>query len=187
MRRAIRSLLVFGTVVASTVAMAGTGQATPTPPTEGTGLSQPFGVAASTGACVRAHVADLGWGDWFCGIDYYAGTVGRGKAIEALQIKVWGGGEVCARAHMRNTGWESNPMCREDGDVIEVGDWGHARTMEAVQIWFRDPWPGVNARLHGWGHIQNRGWVYKQPANAVLLGTEGQALRLEAVSLGTVL
>ncbi|WP_073776351.1 hypothetical protein [Streptomyces sp. MJM1172] len=185
-RRAIRSLLVFCTMAASTMATVGTSEAAPSP---GPGIATVENASSPT-VCIKAHVADLGWGDWFCGIDTYTGTVGQNKAIEALRIKVIGapnGGQYCGQAHIRNIGWQKK-MCREAGQDIEIGTTGRALPMEAVRLWFE--WDETYA-FHGWSHVQNIGWKYHAPntsamAGMVTLGTEGKALNLEAVSLGIV-
>ncbi|MER5807793.1 hypothetical protein ABT143_06280 [Streptomyces sp. NPDC002033] len=186
MRRAIRSLLVFCTVAASTMATAGTSQAAPSP---GPGTTTAEN-ASSPAVCVKAHVAGLGWGNEFCGIDTYTGTVGQNRAIEALRIRVIGapnGGNFCGQAHVRNVGWQPK-MCRGAGDTIEIGTTGRALPMEAVRLWFE--WDETFA-FHGWSHVQNIGWQYHAPntsamAGMATLGTVGQALNLEAVSIGIV-
>ncbi len=187
MRRAIRSLLVFCTVAASTMTAASTSQAAPSP---GPGTASVQSANGGPVVCFKAHVADLGWGDWFCGLDYYAGTVGQNKAIEAVRIRAIGapnGGQYCGKVHTRNIGW-GGKMCRGAGEDIEIGSTGYARPLEAVRLWFE--WDETYA-FEGWSHVQNIGWKYHAPntsgmAGMVTLGTEGKALNLEALSIGIV-
>ncbi|MFJ7158841.1 hypothetical protein ACIQUQ_28405 [Streptomyces sp. NPDC101118] len=195
MKRGPRSLLVFCTVTASLLTAAGTARAEVPPSPVGTvsagsgDLPSPGAVQASGGktVCVRAHVADLGWREWSCnGIGTYVGTVGQNKAIEALQIYVsevgeWG--DYCAVGHVRNIGWYATPQqCAtpQNRQIITVGTTGLALPLEAVAINF------AGDVLHGWAHVQNIGWQYNpgKPGEDLILGTEGRALNLEAVSFG---
>jgi uncharacterized protein YjdB len=63
--------------------------------------------AVPTGICYRGHLHDLGWQAWRCngGI---AGTVGQSRRLEALQIRQYGAGTLCANAHVQNTGLQGS-------------------------------------------------------------------------------
>ncbi|WP_350241947.1 hypothetical protein [Streptomyces microflavus] len=193
MRSGLRSLLVLCTVAASLIAATGTSHAvappTPSaPPTSaGSGAlpSIPRTLAANDkGVCLRAHVSNIGWGNWFCQSGSYVGTVGQNKSIEALQISMYGAGDYCATAHIRDIGW-GNQSCAQDGtdQIVTVGTTGYNRPMEAVAIYLTDP--DTPWTLDGWSHVQNIGWKYHQPYSTgqITLGTIGKALNLEAVSL----
>ncbi|MFF0553861.1 hypothetical protein ACFYUL_33400 [Streptomyces sp. NPDC004311] len=192
MRRAFRSLLVFGTVAASVLATAGTGQAAPSPgrsdfsDTAPTDLPSTSGMQASIalGACVRAHVAGYGWQkEWACNNLHYTGTVGQNRAIEALQIWISGAGRFCAKAHTRNHGWDKNETCANGEQIATVGTTGMARPMEAVRVTIQSN--TGSERLDGWSHIQETGWLYHPTVGQeAILGTIGRARNLEAVSIG---
>lgn len=162
MKRFVRSFMVF--CAASALALA---------------ASPPADAAGQGTACYRAHVSGLGWGDWFCGPDYYVGTVGQGRAIEALQISLGGVGRYCARAHLRNYGWQDE-VC-DDGTTathyITVGTTGQNRPIEALEISTK------YEMVHGRAHVQNIGWMDEAWGSTIRLGTEGRGLSMEAVAL----
>ncbi|MFI9064425.1 hypothetical protein ACIGQE_21560 [Streptomyces sp. NPDC053429] len=204
MRHKLRSLLVLSMVVASLITTSSASQAAVPPSPSGAGHAAGFGelpskagqlaatgqlATGSKGVCLQAHVADLGWGQWFCGdINMYVGTVGQNKSIEALKIQFYGVegyGEYCAVAHVRNIGWYNPASCATPGtdQIVTVGSTGYGRPMEAVAIWFQSG----RGTIDGWSHVQNIGWQYHPPLSSneqPIIGSVGKGLNLEAISIG---
>ena len=132
----------------------------------------------------RVHVQDYGWMDWqYQGST--AGTFGESKRIEAIQLQVVKDGNsyttynptVEAQAHVENDGWLSVAQTPQI-----VGTEGESKRVEGIIMEVVNG--PANAYISGRAHIENYGWVdYPVLNSGVMLGTEGQALRLEAVQL----
>lgn len=143
----------------------------------------------------RVHVADTGWMAWACdGAD--AGTVGYGRAVEAIQITVLPKAEapsdlsgqvsdrpfknraddpanVAYAAHVQEVGWQPSV---EDGSV--AGTTGHSLPMEAIR--FSLSWYGHSGSIEIRAHIEDYGW---QGWMTGQVGTTGQHKQLEAVQI----
>ena len=80
----------------------------------------------------RAHVSDIGWQNWVNDGEV-AGTTGRAKAIEAIQIKLTGElaehYDIEYRTHVSDVGWQD---WVKNGEV--AGTIGRAKSVEAIQI-----------------------------------------------------
>ncbi len=88
------------------------------------------------GIMVNAHVAHIGWQGYKtapCGSTVTVGTTGRGLAIEAIQLKLYGKiaekYSIRYKVHSAYIGW--GPKCA-DGQV--AGTVGQGRRAEAVYI-----------------------------------------------------
>lgn len=88
------------------------------------------------GIMVNAHVAHIGWQGYKtapCGSTVTVGTTGRGLAIEAIQIKLYGKlaqkYSIQYKVHSAYIGW--GPKCA-DGQV--AGTVGEGRRAEAIYI-----------------------------------------------------
>ncbi|MBQ9934559.1 MAG: hypothetical protein IJO70_01820 [Lachnospiraceae bacterium] len=107
-----------------------------------------------------------------------SGTVGEGKRLESIKIKVEGANlGVQYRTHIQSFGWEAD--WRSDGALS--GTEGKAKRLEAIQIKLTgadankyDIYYRVHAQTYGW-----MGWV----KNGESAGTAGQSKRLEAIQI----
>ena len=134
----------------------------------------------------RVHSADYGWLDWAKN-GAPAGTVGKGKAIEAVQIVLTKKGEqpdgatakpfvgndtvVTYAAHVANIGWQS-----EVSDGATAGTTGRGLSMEALTTELSCDSDAVQLS----GHVANIGW---QDWATGSCGTTGRGLQLEAVKI----
>lgn len=85
--------------------------------------------------CVWAHVQDQGWDQYptcssYDGQTVTVGTVGKNRAIEAIQIQL-SGGKTAANAHLTNVGWTG---WTEYYNVLGIGSTGQNRPMEAIKL-----------------------------------------------------
>ncbi|MCX4546721.1 hypothetical protein [Streptomyces sp. NBC_01565] len=161
MRRAVRLFLAFCSVLGLVAVSGGVAEAAP----------------EAGKVCYRAHVAGKGWMEWNCD-GQFAGTVGENRAIEALDIQIWGRGYFCADAHIRNVGWQ-DPMgkCMPSGQVKRVGTVGQALPMEAVRINLS------YGSLEAVAQVQDRGWIGPWRGDYITVGTTGEAKNLELITL----
>lgn len=116
----------------------------------------------------QSHIQNIGWQETVLH-NHISGTEGQSKRIEAIIINGLPGIEY--RVHMKKKGW--GKWCKE-GKI--AGTVGESRRIEAIEI--KSP-----VRLKGNCHIQNRGWQTEKVGTNLVLGTTGQALRLEAFIL----
>lgn len=169
--------------------------AAPAPETEATPAEEPaepdptaeeaaLEEAASTApaAEVRAYVQSSGWARSWAKDGQTAGTVGKSKRVEALRMRVVGGGEevpaggIEYRAHVQSEGWQGWVA-----DGATSGSTGKSRRLEALQVRLTgelaeqfDVWYRV--------HVQGIGWM-AWAKNGETAGTAGMARRVEAVQV----
>ncbi len=138
--------------------------------------------AASTpSVSYRVHRQTYGWENYWKMDGETSGTVGQGKRLESIKIKVSGANlGVAYRTHIQSYGWETN--WRTDGQLS--GTEGQAKRLEAIQIKLTgadaDNWDiyyRVHAQTYGW-----LGWA----KNGESAGTAGQGKRLEAIEIMVV-
>ncbi|MFJ3977806.1 hypothetical protein [Streptomyces sp. NPDC090021] len=124
----------------------------------------------------QAHLAGTGWQPSAGADGSGVGTVGQSRPIEALRLSPTGIGDLWARAHVRDLGWQ--PWTRiPDGATGEVGTTGRALRLEAIELW-----SGIGT-LAGRAHVQAVGWQPRVRGARIHLGTTGRSLALEALSL----
>ena len=147
-----------------------------------------------TQARVQAHVQDIGWQGWVTSAGY-AGTTGRGKRIEAVEVRLTGElaklYDVWYRAHVQTIGWMA---WTKDG--ASAGTTGASGRMEAIQVllvrkggsapsadgqateisFFSTPDVIYTA------HSKDVGWQGARKDGATA-GTTGQSRRLEAMTI----
>jgi uncharacterized protein YjdB len=150
-------------------------------------------------ACLRAHVAGIGWQPWQCAVGgsnsaypLLLGTVGQGRGIEAVEATAVGF-DICLRAHVRNVGWQGQSCTRSRVSTAAAfaGTTGQALPIEALTISFRTneavPTGPSRQSMQATGHVQNLGWLWTSQSGSwlrsVTLGTTGQALQLEAIRI----
>ena len=127
----------------------------------------------------RAHVSDIGWQDWV-GDSATAGTTGRSKTIEAIQVELpvlSSSSLVSVRCHVRNIGWE-------DWGRGSGGTTGRALPIEAIQLKLNGP---VEDNYDIWYrvHSSNVGWL-GWAKNGESAGTQGYAYGVEAIQIKLV-
>lgn len=149
----------------------------------------------SGGLEYRVHAQSYGWMDWvqanttgtsqaaMIASKQYAGTVGKAKRLEAIQIKLTGElaqkYEVLYRVHMQTYGWGSWTR-----NGATAGTTGQSKRLEAIEIKLIDKVSeeAVNADVVYSVHAQSYGWM-KDVSNGTTAGTTGQSKRLEAIKI----
>ena len=131
-------------------------------------------VAYADSVAYRVHVANFGWQGWVTD-GAVAGTTGRSRQMEAIQIDVPYNG-IMYRAHVANRGWQNWVY-----DADTAGTTGQGRQMEAIQIRLTGNMAAnyyVEYRVHveGYGWL---GWV----SDGEVAGTTGRGLRMEAIQI----
>ncbi len=135
-----------------------------------------------------AHVADIGW-QGFVGNGKEAGTTGKNKAMEALDVKLAASGiagSVEVNAHVQDIGWQGWRSSEKTG-TASAGTTGQSKQMEAVEIRLTGELADrydVYYRAHcaevGW-----LGWAKNgEPAGTQGHGYSLQALKIELVEKG---
>jgi uncharacterized protein YjdB len=115
-----------------------------------------------------------------------AGTTGRSLRVEALKLNLIGelptGASIIYQTHIQNTGWQK---AVSDGDIS--GTTGKGLRIEAVKITLSGL-SGYTVKYRV--HVENYGWMDWQSTkngtdieNAMIAGTTGQGLRIEAVEI----
>ena len=128
----------------------------------------------------QAYVQDMGWQKSVSN-GQVAGTVGKGKRIEAILINLMDGTRNMIQycAHVQNIGWQD---WKESGSV--AGTAGQNLRMEAIRIRLVGEYAKV-LDIYYRAHVQNGGWL-GWAANGEPAGTEGAALRMEALQIQIV-
>ena len=118
----------------------------------------------------RVHQKDIGWSNW-CVNGQWAGQKGKGKQIEAVEIKV---ADIAYLAHVQGTGDTSWAA-----DGMTAGTTGQDKRMEAVRIKSQHC-----GDVYAKAHIQNVGWKDFGKVNQnTVIGSEGKEQRLECLCL----
>ncbi len=148
----------------------------------------------------RTHVQSIGWQDWvYADADgesvsiniqnkKYAGTMGKAKRVEAIEIALTGElaekYDVLYRVHGQSYGWQS---AKSNGAT--AGTIGKAKRIEALEIIIVEKNTEVSASLTYKVHSQTYGWmnpVTVTPGkcdSSTILGTVGKSKRLEAMTI----
>jgi hypothetical protein len=107
--------------------------AIPAPPNMSAGKSAARSAASSI--CLMGHFQNVGWTYGQCvdaGQIVTVGQAGSGRALEALQVYVYGS-ESCFQGHVQNVGWQGW-TCRADGQPALIGTVGQNRRIEAISF-----------------------------------------------------
>lgn len=152
--------------------------------------------ASEGGIEYRTHLADTGWQDWV-GNAQISGTVGEGKAVQAVEIKLTGQAEqnydVYYRIMSKSMGWlgwtENGTTAGTTGLNVP------ATAVQVVCVPKGDPAPGemtlssltnsdvsTALNLSYSTHVKNIGWTDNVPAGSTA-GTVGKALQMEALTI----
>lgn len=126
----------------------------------------------------RTHVENIGWQDWKKAGEV-AGTVGREKRIEAVEIVTDNDsqtGGVKYRTHVENIGWQD---WVKDGET--AGTVGQALRMEAIEIELTGEL-AEKFNIYYRVHVQNRGWM-GWAKNGEAAGTTRLGNRIEAIQI----
>lgn len=126
--------------------------------------------SADTVYLYRVHQKDIGWSEW-CVNGQWAGQKGKGKQIEAVEIKV---ADIAYLAHVQDTG---DTIWAADGMI--AGTTGQDKRMEAIRIKSQHC-----GDVYAKAHIQGIGWKdFGKIDQNTVIGTEGDSLRLECLCL----
>ncbi|MBQ9934233.1 MAG: L,D-transpeptidase family protein [Lachnospiraceae bacterium] len=158
------------------------------------------GAPITGGIKLRAHVQGIGWQDWvYAEADgasvtmniqnnSYAGTMGKAKRIEAIEIALTGELEekydVLYRVHGQSYGWQS---AKSNGAT--AGTVGKAKRIEALEIIIVEKDAQVSASITYSVHSQSYGWMNPitiTPGygnSSTIAGTVGKSKRLEAMKI----
>lgn len=137
----------------------------------------------------RTHIQTYSWQD-FVSDGAMSGTEGQAKRLEAIQIKLTGEManhyDIYYRVHSQTFGWLG---WAKNGQA--AGTAGYAKRLEAIEICLATkgaPAPGSteNCYRHPFveyrTHVQTYGWQ-DWKYDGAMSGTEGQAKRLEAITI----
>lgn len=118
----------------------------------------------------RVHQKDIGWSAW-CVNGQWAGTKGKSKQIEAVEIKV---ADIAYIGHVQETG---DTIWMADG--MTAGTTGQGKQLEAIRIKSQHC-----GDVYAKAHIQGIGWKdYGMVNKDTIIGTEGESLRIECLCL----
>ena len=131
----------------------------------------------------RTHVQSKGWERKLTLNGRTSGTVGAGKRLEAIEVKLTGNryyGGISYRTHVQTYGWETKMV----SNGAMSGTSGQAKRLEAIELelygevaYYYDVYYRVHAQSYGW-----LGWA----KNGETAGTSGMAKRLEAIQIKLV-
>jgi uncharacterized protein YjdB len=143
------------------------------------------------GIVYQTHVQNIGWQD-NVNDGELSGTTGQGLRLEAIRIKLTGEladkYDIYYQVHVQNYGWlgwtkngESAGSAgygyRLEGIKIQLVSKGDSFDTGSEQAFLEHP-PVIYSNAH----VQNIGWTGTS-SNSTIIGTTGQGLRLEAISL----
>lgn len=117
----------------------------------------------------EVHIQNIGWQEQKYN-GQLAGTEGQGLRIEA--VKIYADIPVQYRVHIENKGWSEWVP-----NGAQAGTTGESLRIEALEI--------ISSKnpIKATAHIENIGWATAVTGTQVRIGTEGRALRLEALTL----
>lgn len=117
----------------------------------------------------EVHIQNIGWQE--CKENgELAGTTGQGLRIEA--IKIYADIPIKYRVHMEEKGWEEYVS-----NGCLAGTIGESRRIEAIEI------ESSSKVIKAQAHVENIGNQDIIKGTHIKIGTEGKALRLEALKL----
>ncbi len=136
------------------------------PNKEGTYNSNDYQIGK--GIKYEVHIQDIGWQESKENGEI-AGTTGESLRIEAIKINA--DFPIEYRTHVQDLGWLPWVKNREMS-----GTTGESKRVEAIEI-------KSEKEIIATAHIQDIGWQEKVVGKEIRIGTEGRALRLEALTL----
>ena len=131
--------------------------------------SEDFQIVEKPNIKYEVHVQNIGWQEEKENGEL-AGTEGKALRIEA--IKIHADIPIQYRVHMADKGWgEYVP------NSVMAGTIGESRRIEAIEI--------ISSKnpIKATAHIEGIGNAYYEASTHLIIGTEGRALRLEALRL----
>lgn len=126
----------------------------------------------------KAHVADIGWQKDVYG-GGFAGTTGRSKQMEAIQIKLINKkykGSINYQAHVQDYGWLD--WTAEGG---QAGTTGKAKRLEAVKMELTGAM-SQKYDVYYRAHVADYGWL-GWAKNGEMAGTSGCSKQVEAIQI----
>ncbi len=129
------------------------------------------------------HIGNVGWQP-AVHENEIAGTVGKGKSIEAFKIVLVNqkySGNILYKTYIKNYGWETN--WKQNYSVS--GTTGRGKNIEAIQIKL-DGQMAEHYDIYYRVHVQSFGWL-SWAKNGEYAGTVGYNYRLEAIQVLLVL
>ena len=141
----------------------------------------------------KAHVQNIGWMDWArSSSDKALGTSGQSLRVEALRLRLTSeltasGWHIYYRLHVQDFGWLG---WAKDGEL--AGSAGYAKRAESIELRLVGPGeqppadagsPYRDRGYVGHAHVQNVGWQGERSGYSFVMGTSGQSLRVEAITL----
>lgn len=125
----------------------------------------------------RVHVQGNGWLKNVAD-GKIAGTTGKSKRVEAIQIKVTGNKNlgIKYKTHIQNSGWGK---WTENGKTS--GTTGKAKRLEAISISLTGK-DASKYNIYYCVHVQNYGWL-PWACNGEATGSTGVGLRVEAIKI----
>lgn len=124
----------------------------------------------------RAHVQDYGWLDTVHD-GQTAGTVGKSKRLEALEIELPAGYSGDAWANIQGRGWGRVEL--QAGKPAVIGTIGESKRLEAFILNVETP---NGEKLQYQAHVQKYGWLTVVP-NHCCAGSQGMGIGIQAVQI----
>jgi hypothetical protein len=115
----------------------------------------------------EVHIQNIGWQEQKENGEL-AGTEGQALRIEA--IKIHSDIPIRYRAHVENKGWQDFVS---NGEL--AGTVGESLRLECIEI-------ECDREIKATAHVQDIGWLTSIVGKQIKIGTEGRALRLEALT-----
>ena len=126
----------------------------------------------------KTHIQDKGWENWVSN-GKTAGTTGKAKRLEAIQIKLDGVDSsikdaIQYKVHVQDIGWMN---WISDGKT--AGTTGKSKRIEAIQIKLNS---SLKKNIKYRVHVQDIGWT-NWKKNGEIAGTTGKSKRIEAIEI----
>lgn len=171
LKRLARAALTACALV-TMVAMAPSATAAPSVPS----VAKSEMSAAAGQTCYQVWQANVGaWSPQGCDGEM-VGSVGEGRAIEALALASGVGG-LCLQGHVQDVG-DQAWSCETNTLAAVAGTQGQSRRLEGVHIH-----SGNGLRVCARAHVQDEGWQATQCGLGIWVGTSGQGKRMEAIQI----
>ena len=142
-----------------------------------TATQKPGTPVNNEGLKYKAHCQSIGWCDEVHD-GQTAGTVGYGKRLEALNVKMPGDAKLKVKAHVQREGWK-----QYEGNEVLIGTTGKSLRLEAVEMHAEGLPEGK--KLMYQVHVQGIGWM-DWTDDGYPTGTMNQSKRIEAIRMKIV-